>query len=103
MSVLSPSMANKPMPARTVQRYRWPSERHLVPTRCGHDVCGGALVLVPPTVDDPLSDASCINCARVGAELVADGFADRRLTPAQFKALPTLPRSGGPRPKGVRP
>jgi hypothetical protein len=65
----------RPLPAGHVRptRYRWPSERATLPTRCDH--CGAALILGDvPTADYPVVDISCLFCSRLACELVHDGL-----------------------------
>lgn len=64
--------ATRQTPRQTLPQYRWPSERHLAPARCGH--CGVALILTDvPTAAHPLADVSCWSCSRVACELIHDG------------------------------
>lgn len=88
MRILTPSL---PLPRFTtvggVQRYSWPSQRHLTPTHCDH--CGARLLLSDiPTADAPLVDVSCLYCSRVACELAHDGLR-RPMTPEEFRAQPT--------------
>ena len=80
--------ALKPIPEGTVRpkQYRWPSERHKLPTHCTY--CGGRRLLsVVPMKDAPLIDLDCYLCSRTMCELVADGY-EPRMTREQFAALP---------------
>lgn len=72
--VLGRRYTNLPLPPRsTVERFYWPSERHLAPTHCGH--CGAALLLGSvPTADAPLVDVDCLYCTRTACELAHDGL-----------------------------
>lgn len=84
--------ANRPLPAQTtvdaVPRFRWPSERWQVPTRCHREHCRSRLIEIdPPTPEGALGEARCLTCSRVLAELVHDGYT--RMTPQRFAALPT--------------
>lgn len=86
MRVLPQSAQSRPIPPQTHPQYRYPSERHLLPSRCGH--CTARLVLGDiPTADAPVADVSCLYCARVCAELIHDGMR-RPMTPEEWRALP---------------
>lgn len=94
MSATSPSMNGKPMPAPAVPRYRYPSERHLLPTRCAH--CGARLVVSDrPTTDHPAADLDCLLCSRTACELIADG--------ARGVLTADSPSPARGRPPGIRP
>lgn len=91
MSALSPRSNGLPMPARTTPSgtpsVRWPSERHLL-RRLACRNCG-SLVIVDdvPSATAQMVVVTCWMCSRVACELVHDGL--RRMTPAEFHALPT--------------
>jgi hypothetical protein len=99
--VLSARYTNLPLPERTtvdagVPRFRWPSQKHLTPTRCGN--CKARLLRsVAPTAEEPLVDVCCLYCSRVACELIADAM-PRPMTAATFRALPiTQPKRQKPR------
>lgn len=51
---------------------RWPSERHLIPARCGH--CRARLLVSDcPTAGFPTATVTCLICSREVCELVYDG------------------------------
>lgn len=65
----------RPIPADHVRlpRYRWPSERHMVPPCCGH--CGARLLRDDvPTTEHPVVDVVCLICSREVCELISDGL-----------------------------
>lgn len=77
-----------------VARFRWPSERARVPTRCQREHCRGSLQADPPTADHPLTDVVCLLCSRVACELIADNVTLRPVTAAEFAALPSQKKRG---------
>ena len=86
MRILPQSAQNRPMPERTHPQFRYPSQRHLLPSHCTG--CGLRLLLGEvPTGSEPVVDATCLYCARTACELIADS-ARRPLTPAEWAALP---------------
>lgn len=64
----------RPIPSDLVRppRYRYPSERHLIPENCGH--CGVRLLVSDaPTAEHCVVDLSCLLCSRIACELLYDG------------------------------
>src|SRR5688500_12161895 len=68
----------RPLPEVTARlpRYRYPSQRAELPTRCGH--CGVRLLVSDiPTAEHPITGLSCLLCSREACELVYDGLSTR--------------------------
>ena len=102
--LLSPRSASLALPERTTVNgapsLRWPSERHLTPSHCGH--CGTRLLVSTsdiPTATDPRHDVSCLLCTRVAVKLTSDSLRER--IPSRDLSIDPPARMG--RPPGARP
>lgn len=90
----------RPLPAGHVRppRFLWPSQRHMLPSRCRN--CNALLLApAPPTADDPIADVVCLMCSRVACELKADAMR-KPLTAEEWQA-PTDARLPTRRPIGA--
>lgn len=97
--VLSARHAKIPLPrystAGQVERFLYPSQRHLTPTHCGH--CKARLLLSRvPTADEPLVDVECLYCARVVCELASDNLRPR--VPSHALPVEEVRRGRPPKP-----
>jgi DNA-directed RNA polymerase subunit RPC12/RpoP len=73
----------------------WPSEAHKAPARC--EYCGARLLLSHAPTAYSRVEVTCMQCARVCADLISD-LTPRRLTPDEWRALPgNQSKSGRPK------
>lgn len=93
----------RPIPADLVRppRYRYPSQRSMIPQTCGH--CGVRLLVSDaPTAEHPLIDLSCYLCSRIAAELLYDGIPQRPSNPIEIDPTLCLDCEERPRATGRR-
>lgn len=84
----------RPIPAgfEAPTRLLYPSQRHLIPSRCTHGDCGGrVLVTAAPVFPHGDGEAACLLCGRVARLLTAEP--ERQVAAASL--APRAYRSGG--------